>query len=105
MKENDNTGPANEDQKQHKLKIKKLIIEKLNITHIEAEELDDNAPLFGKDNALGLDSIDAIEIILALKEEYGVRLDDQNLAREILLSINTIADFLEKEKRKNNSFT
>ncbi len=77
--------------------IKNLIIEKLKITHITAEEVDDDTPLFGKDNPLGLDSIDAIEIVLALKEKYDVRFADQNLAREILVSVNTIADFLEKE--------
>lgn len=89
-----------DEKKQLSNEIKNLIIEKLKITHIKAEEVDDNIPLFDKDNPLGLDSVDAIEIVLALKEKYDVRLADQNLAREILTSVNTITEFLEKELKK-----
>ncbi len=88
------------EKEQLSYEIKNLIIEKLKITHITADEVDNDAPLFGKDNPIGLDSIDAIEIVLALKEKYGVRLADQNLAREILVSVNTITGFLEKELKK-----
>ncbi len=86
-----------DERKQLTHEIKHLIIEKLKITHVTADEVDDDTPLFGKDNPMGLDSIDAIEIVLALKEKYDVRLADQNLAREILTSVNSIAEFLEKE--------
>ncbi len=88
------------EKEQLSYEIKNLIIEKLKITHITADEVDNDAPLFDKDNPIGLDSIDAIEIVLALKEKYGVRLADQNLAREILVSVNTITEFLEKELKK-----
>ncbi|MFO8067829.1 MAG: phosphopantetheine-binding protein [Bacteroidales bacterium] len=86
-----------EEKKKLKREIKELIIEKLKITHVTADEVPDDAPLFGQDNPLGLDSIDAIEIILALQQTYNVRIADQNLARVILESVDTIADFLEKE--------
>lgn len=89
-----------EEKEQLKKDIKNLIIEKLKITHVTANQVPDDALLFGKDNPLGLDSIDAIEIVLALKEKYDVRLADQNLVREILVSVNTITDFLEKELEK-----
>ncbi len=89
-----------DEKKQLTDEVKNLIIEKLKITHITAEDVDNDTPLFGKDNPFGLDSIDAIEIVLALKEKYDVRLADQNLAREILLSVNTIAEFLEKELKQ-----
>ncbi len=86
-----------DDKKKLKNEIKELIIDKLKITHVTADEVPDDAPLFGQDNPLGLDSIDAIEIILALQQNYNVRIADQNLARVILESVNSIADFLEKE--------
>lgn len=85
------------EKKELREEIKKLIIEKLKITHMTADEVADDAPLFGKDNPLGLDSIDAIEIVLAIQEKYQVRIGDQNLARVILESVNSIADFVEKE--------
>ncbi|MFW5793116.1 MAG: acyl carrier protein [Bacteroidota bacterium] len=86
-----------EDKNKLKREIKELIIDKLKVTHVTADEVPDDAPLFGQDNPLGLDSIDAIEIILALQQTYNVRIADQNLARVILESVDTIADFLEKE--------
>lgn len=81
-----------------KTEVKELIIQRLNISDISVEEIPDDTPLFASDNPLGLDSVDAIEIIMGLQEKYGVRIGDQNLARVILNSINSIVDFLEKEK-------
>jgi acyl carrier protein len=79
-----------------KREIKVLIIETLKIPDIQIEEIVDDAPLFG--GGLGLDSIDSLEIIMALQRKYDVRIDDQNLARFILQSVDTIADFIQKEK-------
>ncbi len=89
----------NNGSDQLKQEIKELIIERLNISHVKPEDMPNDAPLFGKDNILGLDSIDAIEIIMAVQEKYEVRIADQNLARVILTSVDTIAEFLEKEKK------
>jgi len=86
-----------------KLEIKKLIMETLNITDIDPEKVDDEKPLFGSDNALTLDSVDAIEIIMALQRNYGVRIADQSLARYVIRSINSIADFVITEQEKNKS--
>ncbi len=80
-----------------KTEIKQLIIDKLNIPDVKPDDIDNSAPLFSKENILGLDSIDSLEIIVALQTEYNVRIDDQNLAREILESIDTIDGFLSKE--------
>ena len=85
-----------------KLEIKKMIMETLNITDIKAEDVDDEKPLFGSDNALTLDSVDAIEIIMALQRNYGVRIADQSLARYVIRSVNSIAEFILAEKEKNN---
>ncbi|MCK9617251.1 MAG: phosphopantetheine-binding protein [Lentimicrobiaceae bacterium] len=81
-----------------KLEIKQLIIDTLKIPDVLPEQVQEDISLFSSDNLLGLDSIDALEIIMALQRKYGVRLDDQNLARFILTSINTITEFVEKER-------
>ena len=85
-----------------KLEIKKMIMETLNITDINPQDVDDEKPLFGSDNALTLDSVDAIEIIMALQRNYGVRITDQSLARYVIRSVNSIAEFILAEKEKNN---
>jgi acyl carrier protein len=79
---------------QLKYEIKQLIIDTLGIKDIKPEDVQNDVPLFSNDNVLGLDSIDGIEIIMAVQRKYEVRIDDQNLARFILESINTIADFV-----------
>lgn len=83
-----------------KLEIKSIIIDALNIQHVNPEEINTSAPLFARDNVLGLDSIDAIEIVMAVQRKYDVRISDQNLARTVLESIDTIAEFVVKEKAK-----
>ena len=85
-----------------KNEIKVLILDTLKISDIKPEEIDNSEPLFGTGNTIGLDSIDAIEIIMALQKKYDVRLDDQNLARVILTSIDTIAEFISKDKGLGN---
>jgi len=85
-----------------KWEIKELILETLGITDVDLEKIDDEKPLFGSDNALTLDSVDGLEIIMALQRKYGIRIGDQNLARSIIRSINSIADFVTQEKIKLN---
>ena len=77
-----------------KLEIKKLIMATLAITDIDPNDVDDEKPLFGGDNALTLDSVDAIEIIMAIQRTYGIRIADQNLARQVISSIGSIARFI-----------
>jgi acyl carrier protein len=85
-----------------KLEIKKLIMDTLNITDVKPEDVDDEKPLFGSDNALTLDSVDAIEIIMALQRTYGIRIADQTTARYVIRSVNSIGDFILTEQEKNN---
>ena len=59
----------------------------------EPEELEADAPLFG--GALGLDSIDALELVLAVEREYGIRIQDDSTGREALRSVRSLAAFLE----------
>jgi acyl carrier protein len=85
-----------------KWEIKELIVETLGITDVDLEKIDDEKPLFGSDNALTLDSVDGLEIIMALQRKYNVRIGDQNLARSIISSVNNIADFVTREQAKLN---
>jgi len=81
-----------------KLEIKKLIMGTLAITDINPDDVDNEKPLFGGDNALTLDSVDAIEIIMAIQRTYGLRIADQSLAREVVRSINSIAHFITEQQ-------
>jgi len=80
-----------------KLEIKNLIMSTLNITDVDPNDVDNSEPLFGGSNALTLDSVDGIEIIMALQRKYKIRLNDQNLARHIIQSIDSIADFVSSQ--------
>ena len=86
-----------------KLEIKKLIMTTLAIEDVNPDDVDDEKPLFGGDNALTLDSVDAIEIIMAIQRNYGIRIADQNLAREVVRSINSIAQFITEQRANPTS--
>ena len=81
---------ANEALKQQ---IKQLVIESLQLSSIKPEDIDEAAPLFGNPR-LGLDSVDALELVVALQQRFKVRINDQNLARVVLQSVESIADFV-----------
>jgi len=80
----------NQDEIIKKLKVQ--IVEQLNLEEIKPESIDTNAPLFGE--GLGLDSIDALELIVLLEKNYGVRIQDPKEAKEIFVSVKTMADYV-----------
>lgn len=73
--------------------LKEQIIEELNLEELNPEDIDSSAPLFG-DAGLGLDSIDALELIVLLEKYHNTKLSDPEKGREILYSIDTMADFI-----------
>ncbi|HOY31994.1 MAG TPA: phosphopantetheine-binding protein [Bacteroidales bacterium] len=77
-----------------KLQIKQMIVETLKINDVNPADILNNQPLFSGENIITLDSIDGIELIMAIQREFGVRLDDQNLARNILNTVDSMADFI-----------
>ncbi len=81
-----------------KLEVKNLILNTLSLNDINPEDIDDEKPIFGGGNALTLDSVDAIEIIMAIQREYGYRIADQQLAREVIRSVNSIAKFISDQR-------
>lgn len=75
------------------LKIKQLIIESLNLEEITPDEIDTDSPLFGE--GLGLDSIDALELGMAIKNQFGVALSsDSEDIRHHFYSVATLADYI-----------
>lgn len=80
------------------LKLKEQLIEALNLEDMSAADIVDDAPLFG--DGLGLDSIDALEIIVLLEKHYGIRLANPAEGKAIFHSINTIADYVAKNRKK-----
>ncbi|CAI0705242.1 MULTISPECIES: phosphopantetheine-binding protein [Serratia] len=79
--------------------IKQLIIDTLNLEGMTPEEIDAEAPLFG--DGLGLDSIDALELGLALKNRYGVVLSAESQdMRQHFYSVETLAKFVSAQRSK-----
>lgn len=75
-----------------KLELKEKIIEQLNLEDVSVGEIADNDPLFGE--GLGLDSIDALELIVMLDKDYGIKLADPKEGRKIFESIDTMAAYI-----------
>jgi acyl carrier protein len=79
--------------------LKAQIIEQLNLQEVKAEEIGDDQPLF-KDG-LGLDSIDALELIVLLQQNYNIRIANPEQGPEIFRSVRTIAEFITAHQNKN----
>ena len=78
------------EQLKEEFKIK--LIEALNLEDITPDDIDSSAPLFA--DGLGLDSIDALEVILILEKSYGIRLENPAAAKEIFFSIDTLSEYI-----------
>jgi acyl carrier protein len=78
-------------------RLKQLIVESLMLEDVVPGEIEDEAPLFGE--GLGLDSIDALELALAIHKEFGVRTSaDDERNREIFYSVRSLSDFIRTEQ-------
>lgn len=78
-------------------KLKVEIIEVLNLEEMEPEDIDSDDPLFGE--GLGLDSIDALELIVLLEKNYGIRIEDPKDGRKIFFSVRTMAEYITKNQK------
>jgi acyl carrier protein len=78
--------------------LKDEIIEALNLEEMTADDIDENEPLFGE--GLGLDSIDALELIVLLEKKYGIKLADPAEGKKIFISVASIADYVSKNRKK-----
>ena len=78
--------------------LKQQVIDALNLEDLTPEDIDVDAPLFGE--GLGLDSIDALELIVLMERNYGIKLKDPSQGKEIFKSVAVMADFISKNRTK-----
>jgi len=79
--------------------LKTKIIEALNLEDLTIDDIDTDAPLFG-DEGLGLDSIDALELIVLLEKNYGIKITDPKQGKEIFQSVGVMAKYIEANRTK-----
>lgn len=75
--------------------LKQMIVEACNLEGVDASGIDDDEYLGGPESRFGLDSLDALELIVAIKARYGVHIQNDAELREALASVNSFADFLQ----------
>jgi acyl carrier protein len=73
-------------------KVKQLIIDKLQLEGMTPDQIEDGAPLFG--DGLGLDSIDALELVIGIEKTFGVRIQDEDVGAKAFASVNSLVEFL-----------
>jgi acyl carrier protein len=77
------------DSNELKAQIKQMLVENLML-QLRPEDIGDDQPLFGP-GSIGLDSVDALQIVVALDKQYGLKIPDSEMARGILQDVNSIA--------------
>lgn len=82
------------EQSELRTKLKELLIERLNFEDMSPSDIGDEEPLFG--DGLGLDSIDALEIVVMLESEFGIKVRNESSAREYFRSIASLAEFVQE---------
>ena len=81
-----------------KIKLKEELIEHLNLEDFSVEDIKDETPLFG--DGLGLDSIDALELIVMLDKDYGIKLTDPQDGKRIFESVEVMATYIKEHRTK-----
>ena len=81
------------------LELKQRMIEALNLEEMTPDDIDSDAPLFG-DDGMGLDSIDALELIVLLEKRYGIKLASPAEGKAIFKSVRTIAEYVNENRKK-----
>jgi len=79
-----------------KTDLKKLIVETLLLEDVQPDDIEDDAPLFGE--GLGLDSIDALELVVALEKTYRVIIEDEEVGKNAFASVNALAAFVQNKQ-------
>ena len=81
-----------------KTKLKEMIVSELKLINVKPEEIRDDGPLFGAESQLGLDSLDAVELVVIIKKTFGIEIGDRNTASAAFASIRTLADYISKNQ-------
>lgn len=79
--------------------LAKLIIDFCNVEDVSPEAIPSDSPLIGPDSPFGLDSLDAVEVVVAVQKTYGVRIGGEKTSREVLQSLTALADFIRREQK------
>ncbi len=79
--------------------LKEMIVKDLSLEGVNPAEIRDNEVLFGE--GLGLDSLDAVEIVVLLQRNFGIEVKDMEQGKEIFYSIDTIANFVYENRKKS----
>ncbi len=80
------------------LELKNELIKVLNLEGVKPEDIGDDSELFG--DGLGLDSIDALELIVLLEKNYGIKLKDPAQGKDIFKSVRTMAEYVQAHRTK-----
>ncbi|HCE68248.1 MAG: acyl carrier protein [Geobacteraceae bacterium GWC2_55_20] len=78
-------------------KVKQMIIDSLRIEGMSSSEIETDAPLFGE--GLGLDSIDALQLVVAMEKEFGVVVPDAATGSKVFASVRSMADYIAENKQ------
>jgi acyl carrier protein len=78
--------------------LKQRIVAALNLQEVKPEEIKEDEPLFGA--GLGLDSIDALELVVMLERDYGIVIQEQAVARAAFASVRALANFVTEQRKK-----
>lgn len=86
------------DREQLAADIKRKILAALNLKGVSPEDIETDADLFG-DDGLGLDSVDALELVVMTEREYGVSIDESADMKKIFASVGALADYILADKK------
>ena len=73
-------------------RVKRLIVNNLHLEGLRPEMIDEQAPLFG--DGLGLDSVDALELVVAVEREFGIKIKSNEIGRDVFSSVASLARFI-----------
>jgi acyl carrier protein len=77
--------------------LKQLVVTALRMEDFDPEQIADDEPLFG-DDGLGLDSVDALELVVHIEQQYGIQIEDEEVGRKAFASIAALAEFIAEKK-------
>lgn len=84
-----------------KLEVKKLIIGTLKFENVRPEDIIDDVSFFSGENKIKIDSIDVIELVVSIQKKFNVKIDDQNLAKDVINTVNSISEFVYAQHHKS----